>query len=159
MKGKENIDVKVVKKEDFKKNFWAPFRVPTGTDQEILKDPWTSPWIREKGKKKFWADLRFKGNVERMPLDIKDKKNNYVISAKLPDLSKEDITIEAAEKNLILIGNQRKKETKLGRAIKFKEKIEPEKAKASYKDNELEIKIPKRGKIIEKAGKEIKMEK
>ncbi len=150
--------MKVVKKEDFKKKFWAPFRVPTGTDQEIIKNPWVQPWFREKGKKDFWFDLRFKGNIEKIPVDITEKDDNYLISADIPNVTKKDITVEAAEKNLIMIADS-KNIAKSGRAIKFKNNIKPEKAKAKYENNKLKIEIPKKGKVIEAAGKKIETKK
>lgn len=49
--------------------------------------------------------------------------------------------------------------SKMGRAIKFKDNINPEKAKAKYENNKLEIEIPKKGKVVEAAGKKIKTKK
>ncbi len=157
MKDKKKINVKKVKKEDFKKNYWAPFRVPSGTDQEILKGPWVSPWIREKGKKKFWIDLRFKNNVKRIPVDVKDEDDRYKIIAKMHSVSSENINIEASEKNLIIIGEGEEKSTMSGRAIKFKDKINQDKIEASYRDPTLEIDIPKKGKVVEAGGKKLKV--
>lgn len=160
MKRKENIDVKVVDKQKFKKNIWAPFRVPTSTDQEIVKDPWAFPWLREKGRKQFWTNLRFKGDVKEIPVEVENKENKFLVSADLPKVSKDSINVEASDDNLIMMANSKSKDiSKLGRAIKFSEKIDPSRAKAAYKDNNLKIEIPKRGKVIEKAGKKIKMDK
>lgn len=160
MKGKQNIEVKVVNKEKFKKNFWAPFRVPTDTDQEIIKNPWVFPWLREKGKKEFWTNLRFKGNVKEIPVDVKDKDNKFIVSAKMPEVSKKDINIEATDDNIIIITKNKSEDiSNLGRAIKFHNKINPDKTKASFKENNLKIEIPKKEKVIKKAGKKIKMNK
>jgi len=90
-------------------------------------------------------------------IDIHETEKELVISASLPGLKRENIKVDI-EENMITIKGERREERKVEkknyyrreqnygsfeRNIALPDYVNPDKAKASYKDGILEIKIPK----------------
>jgi HSP20 family protein len=110
-----------------------------------------------------WA--RFPRFRETTPtVDVFEDKNHLVIKAEVPGIEKGDLDVQISE-NVITISGEKKTEEKLEekdyyyherstgsfrRQIPLPEGTEGEKAKATFKDGVLEIKIPKSEEIKEK---------
>jgi len=90
---------------------------------------------------------------EEMLVDIAEKNDTVVITVQLPDIEAEDLDLAVSPDSLVIGGV--KKETLKNKSGKFERsqsfsnrlklpcRIEPDKAKASYRDNILEIILPK----------------
>lgn len=90
---------------------------------------------------------------EAMMLDISEKNDTVVITVQLPEIEADDLDL-AVSPELLIIGGVRKeslesengsfkRSQKFSNRIKLPCRIEPDKVKASYKDNILEIILPK----------------
>jgi len=93
-------------------------------------------------------------------MDIYDEKNDIVIKAEVPGVSKDDIDI-SVDKNSLTISGEKKQETKVdeknfhrmersygsfSRSFRLPDGVNTDKAKAAFKDGILEIRIPRSGK-------------
>jgi len=90
---------------------------------------------------------------EAMMVDIAEKNNSVIITVQLPDIEAEDLDVAVAPEALVIGGV--KKETlknesgrfersqSFSNRIKLPCRIEPDKVQASYRDNILEIILPK----------------
>ena len=90
------------------------------------------------------------------PIEQSYKDGNYVVSAELPGLSDEDVTVEIGEDAIVIRGERQQEhtETKDGmtrterrygefyRAIPLPDGAETEKARAEFKDGVLQITVP-----------------
>jgi HSP20 family protein len=90
---------------------------------------------------------------EAMMVDIVEKSDAVVITVQLPGIEPEDVDLEVSSESLV-IGAVRKdildsedgrftRSQKFSNRIKLPCRIEPEKVKAGYQDNILEIILPK----------------
>ena len=90
-------------------------------------------------------------------VDVREKKDHYLIDADLPGVKKEDIKLEA-NKGILTISGERKSEEKeeengytkierhygkFERSFTLPENIKTEKIDAEYKDGTLKVKLPK----------------
>ncbi len=90
-------------------------------------------------------------------VDVREKKDHYLIEADLPGVNKEDIKLEAI-KGVLTISGERKSEEKeeengytrierhygkFERSFTLPENIKAEKIDAEYKDGTLKVKLPK----------------
>jgi len=106
----------------------------------------------------------------RIPyVDVIDSGNEYIVKAELPGLKKENVHIEVAANELLLIARSDVEKEKKGktylhrerafstfrRRIGFGERIDTEKASASMAEGILEIKLPKLEPKPEKKTKKI----
>lgn len=90
------------------------------------------------------------------PIEVSQKDGNYIVSAELPGLSDEDVTVEIDDDAIVIRGERQfeHKETQGGitrterrygefyRAIPLPDGADPEKAKAEFKDGVLQISVP-----------------
>ena len=113
------------------------------------------------GWPRWWAPERrlFGGEAFIQPpaIDVVDEKNEVVVKAEVPGLSKDDITVELTESSLIIRGEKkREKEVKeenyyrsereygsVYRSIELPVPVKPQDVKATFKDGVLEIRMPK----------------
>jgi HSP20 family protein len=91
-------------------------------------------------------------------VDIYETNDNYMVSADLPGVKKEDIEIALKDNTLTVRGEKKfevksdednyvrvdRKYGKFVRSFSLSDNVDAGKIKASYKDGVLEIKIPKR---------------
>ena len=106
----------------------------------------------------------------RIPyVDVIDSGNEYIVKAELPGLKKENVHIEVAANELLLIARSDVEKEEKGktylhrerafstfrRRIGFGERIDTEKASASMAEGILEIKLPKLEPKPEKKTKKI----
>ena len=90
-------------------------------------------------------------------VDVYEEKDDIVVKAELPGLTKDDIEVNVTDHQLTLKGEKKKKEeTKeddyyrcersfgsFSRVLELPAEIQTDKAKASFKDGLLEIRVPK----------------
>lgn len=100
-----------------------------------------------------------KKQASLLAVDVIESTNQFLVSADLPGISKENIKIEFDKGNLSILADARptieKQEgdkvilnerqfSKLSRTLRFGENVDSEGIKASYKDGVLTLVIPKR---------------
>lgn len=116
-----------------------------------------------------WPELRWPEEMEVSPsVDIFEDKDEVVVKAELPGMGKEDIDVNITE-NTLTISGEKKKEEKVerkdyyhlersygsfSRSFHLPSDIQTDKAKATFKNGVLEIRMPK---TEEAKKKEIKI--
>jgi HSP20 family protein len=117
----------------------------------------------------FYPMLKVGSNGWEPDVDILETKDDFVISAELPGLQKEDLSLTLEDHTLTLRGEKKRKaadegedyqvnERKFGKFFKFfamPDSADLEKIKSSFKDGLLRVSIPKSQPAKEK---EIKVE-
>ncbi len=154
------------KAEIVPKEFWTPAANPMTLlhDMDRLFDEFRAEW-----ESTFLTQTRPLSDVIRQPLvDLADNGKEYVVTAELPGISKEDLNVEVTE-NRIEISSEKKSDetdTKEGyirrerryssfhRSIPLPSEILPGKADAELKEGVLTVKLPK-AKPDEKKGKKL----
>lgn len=90
-------------------------------------------------------------------VDIYEEKDDIVLKAELPGMTKDDIEVNVTDHQLTLKGEKKKEEEvkednyyrcersfgSFSRVVDLPEEVQTEKAKASFKDGVLEIRVPK----------------
>jgi len=159
-------------------DIWDPFDIMREIQEEI--DSIFNEFFRGP---RLWSYRRWGGpeyfeerteGVWREPfVDIFDNGNEFIITAELPGVKKEDIKVRVTD-DAVYIEAQVKREKELERegairieryysgyrrVIRLPEEVIPEKAKAKYNNGVLEIRIPKRHPTKKEGeGFEIKVE-
>jgi len=85
--------------------------------------------------------------------DVFDEGDHYRVIMDMPGVNKEDIHVEATEDKLVV---STKGERKYYKEVRFEEKVNPETAKAQYRNGVLTITIEKKDK--KKKSKKVKIE-
>ncbi len=127
--------------EEFERRFEDFFRRPFA----MMEAPWWPRWHALAG-----------GEVSPM-VDIYEEGNDIVVKAEIPGMKKEDIRVDINEKAITLSG-EKKKEEKIERkdyiriershgsfvrTFPLPAEVMTDKARASYKDGVLEVRVPK----------------
>jgi HSP20 family protein len=140
---------------------WGPFVY--GYSMTI--GPNGKPKIREFGNVKPSSDLGSYGlshphldvKQEREPLvDLLDTNGEIKVIVELPGVEKEDIKLSATECKLTI--SVEAPERRYFKELEMPAKIDPKKAKTSYKNGVLEVTIPKIREKKEPSGEQIKIE-
>lgn len=90
-------------------------------------------------------------------IDVEETDNSFIVKAEVPGMKKEDIKVTIDEDGITISGERKKEKEEKGktyhriemaygkfkRYIPFPKEVEPDKAKAKYKDGILEIEVPK----------------
>ncbi len=90
-------------------------------------------------------------------INLEETEDKFIVKAELPGMSKEDIKVQVTEDGILISGERKFEKEEKGktyhrvemaygkfqRAIAFPAPVEPDKAKASYKDGILVIEVPK----------------
>lgn len=147
---------------------WRPFMEPTRWESEMdrmmedffgrnRRPWWPSLWSRDTGRE-----------LIAPAVDIYEEKDDIVVKAELPGMTKEDIEVDISDSHLTLKG-EKKKEEKIEeegyfacersygafhRSVELPKDVQADKVKASFKNGILEIKLPK---TEEAKTKEIKV--
>jgi len=118
---------------------------------------------------KFYPMLKIGSNGWEPEVDISETKNDFVISAELPGLKRENVSL-TLENDILTLKGEKKKEAgdekenyqlnergfgKFCRSFVMPDSIKPEKIKTNFKDGLLRVSIPKSEVAKEK---EIKVE-
>jgi HSP20 family protein len=143
------------KSEIVPKEYWAPTSNPMALlhDMDRLFDEFRTEW-----ESAFLPSIRLPADIIRKPLlDLADNGKEYVVTAELPGITKDDLKVEVTE-NSIEISSEKKteeREEKEGyirrerhysnfyRAIPLPDDIIPGKADAELKEGILTVKLPK----------------
>ena len=89
-------------------------------------------------------------------VEVHERDNNLVVSAELPGMGKDDVKVEVTDEGLVLHGERKREheekregyfrsERSYGqfyRVVPLPEGIDPERAKAQFKDGVLQVEIP-----------------
>lgn len=144
---------------------WSPLKEleEMRKDMDRLFEDFFAPVRRRRG----W--IRPEVGVFVPNIEMYDRKNEIVVKAELPGVSKEDIDLTITKDSLTMKGEVKKEEEikeedyyacersygSFTRTIALPVEVDSEKAKASFKNGVLEIVLPKRE---EAKPKEIKIE-
>jgi HSP20 family protein len=115
------------------------------------KEPGKEPVIKEFGniKPSYRKIEPFPGGEREPLIDVIEQKGSYEVVAELPGAEKQDIKLHATEDSLEI-------KTEVGRKfykeIPFDSLIEPESAKATYKNGVLSVKVTKKESEKKKTG-------
>lgn len=128
---------------------WDPFKELSSLREEIdrLFDSFF-------GRKSFFAEQELSFSPA---IDVEETNNSFLIKAEVPGMKKEDIKVAVDEDGITISGERKREKEEKGktyhrieraygkfkRYIPFPKEVEPDRAKASYKDGILEIEIPK----------------
>ncbi|AAL82007.1 Hsp20/alpha crystallin family protein [Pyrococcus furiosus DSM 3638] len=159
-------------------DIWDPFDLIREIQEEIdamFDEFFSRPrlWTYRRWSEPAMYEERV-GEVWREPfVDIFDNGDEFVITAELPGVRKEDIKVRVTEDTVYIEATvKREKEleregavrieryfTGYRRAIRLPEEVIPEKAKAKYNNGVLEIRVPKKHPTKkESEGFEVKVE-
>jgi HSP20 family protein len=145
----------------------------------VFWEPWTElEWMRrriDRLMRRMWSGIwepveEEMEAFESFPVDISETENELIVRADLPGFSKEEITARATENTLEIAAQHKEKkiektekmfraERRFGaarRAFTLPVAVNPETAKAEFKNGVLTITLEKKEK--KKVGKEIKIE-
>lgn len=151
--------------EPYRPSRWlSPFERMEDMFEDFFRRPFGRP---------FWSDMpRIMEEIEPAPsVDIFEEGDNIVLKSEMPGMSKNDIEINLTDDTITLSGEKKKEEKvekknfyrlersfgSFKRAFALPMEVQSEKAKASFKDGVLEIKIPK-SEEAKKKEKKIKIE-
>lgn len=146
------------------------YEMPTPFErmEEMFDEFFRRPFSRT-----LWPTLprMFEELVPSPSMDLYEEGDNIVVKADLPGMTKEDIEINLSEDSITLSGEKKKEEKvdrkdyhrfersygSFRRLIALPVEVQVNKAKASFKDGVLEVKIPKT-EAAKKKGHKIKIE-
>jgi len=136
---------------------WGPFVY----GYSITVGPDGKPQVREFGNIRPSAERRFGRpsisiSEEREPLvEVISTDSEINVIAELPGVEKEDIKLHATETTLTISAETQKR--KYYKEVELPEKVDPKKAKSTYKNGVLEVILPKK-KAEGPKGEPIKVE-
>ena len=106
----------------------------------------------------WWPRLRMQEMEEVAPkVDIFEEGDNFVVKAEIPGMKKEEIEVNLTD-DMVTISGEKKKEEKVekkdyyrlersfgsfSRSFRLPKDVQADKAKATFKDGVLELKVPK----------------
>jgi len=137
----------------------APFRRMEELFEDFFRRPFGRPW---------WPSMpRLFEGIEPSPsVDIFEEGDDIVVKTELPGMTKDDIEVNIAENRITLSGEKKKEEKvekkdyyrlersygSFSRSFDLPTEVQTDKAKASFKNGVLEVRIPK----TEEAKKKLK---
>lgn len=146
----------------------AGWMSPFGKMEEMFDEYFRRPFLSTR-----WPEItRMLPTFEPTPsVDIYEEGKNIIVKSDLPGMTKDDIEITLTEDNIIITGEKKKEEKtakkdyycversygSFRRSIPLPVEVQTEKAKASFRDGVLELRIPKAAKE-KKKGRKIKVE-
>ena len=118
---------------------------------------------------RLWHGLEADESRWTPDVEVFERKGELVVRADLPGLTKDDITVEIADGELVIKGERKeeKEEKEKGyyaceraygtfyRSIPLPEGVKADQAKAAFKEGVLEITLP--GKLLEKHGRRLEI--
>ena len=129
----------------------SPFQEMERRFEDILRRPFSfmEPW---------WPRMRMPEMEEVSPkVDIFEEGDNFVVKAEIPGMKKEDIEVNLTD-DMVTISGEKKHEEKVEkkdyyrlersygsftRSFRLPKEVQTDKAKATFKDGVLEVKVPK----------------
>lgn len=142
------------------RGFFSPFEEMERWFEEAFRRPFFAPsWLPKIRLPEFGATYP--------TVDIFEDGNEVVVKAELPGMKKEDIEVNISD-DVITISGEKKTEEKVEkkdfyrlersfgsftRTLQLPAEIQTDKAKASFKDGVLEVRIPKTEAAVQKVKK------
>jgi HSP20 family protein len=147
---------------------WRPFTDLTRWEREMdrMMDDFFGRRMRP-----WWPDRWFRTDemeIKAPVVDIFEEKDEIVVKAELPGMSKEDVAVNLTDHTLTIKGEKKREEEvkeenyyrsersygSFLRTLELPRDIQPDKVKASFKNGVLEVRMPK---TEEAKTKEIKV--
>lgn len=130
----------------------SPFEEMERRFEDLLRRPFS---LMEPS---WWPRLRMPEMEEVSPkVDIFEEGDNFVVKAEIPGMKKEDIEVNLTD-DMVTISGEKKQEEKVEkkdyyrlersygsftRSFRLPKEVQTDKAKATFKDGVLEVKVPK----------------
>jgi HSP20 family protein len=164
----EKESKEIVKKESKElvpqemRRFVAPFEEMERWFEEAFRKPFFSPWMPRFRFPELREFREFSPSV-----DIFEEGNEVVVKAELPGMGKDEIDVNITD-DVITISGEKKSEEKIekkdyfrfersygsfSRSLTLPAETQTDKAKASFKDGVLEVRIPKTEAAAQKVKK------
>jgi len=122
----------------------------------MVEEFWRRPFPSLLRPERWWpSDM---GLMTRMPaVDVYEGKDDVVIKAELPGLSKEDLSVQVTDSTLTIKGEKKREEEikeedyyscersfgAFTRAVDLPSEVKADQVKASFKNGVLEVRMPK----------------
>jgi HSP20 family protein len=136
----------------------APFGKVSRLEQDIervFNDFWRRPFLSLWGPDHWWPARSL--SLQMPVVDVYEEKDDVVVKAEIPGLSKEDIEVTLTESSLTIQGEKKKEEEikeknyycserssgSFARRLELPVEVKTDQAKASFKDGILKIRLPK----------------
>lgn len=144
------------------RRFLAPFEEMERWFEEAFRRPFFSPWMPRFRFPELMELREFSPTV-----DIFEEGNDVVVKAELPGMGKDDIDVNVTD-DVITISGEKKSEEKIekkdyfrfersygsfSRSLTLPAETQTDKAKASFKNGVLEVRIPKTEAAVRKVKK------
>ena len=144
------------------RRFLAPFEEMERWFEEAFRRPFFSPWMPRFRFPELRELREFSPTV-----DIFEEGNDVVVKAELPGMGKDDIDVNVTD-DVITISGEKKSEEKIekkdyfrfersygsfSRSLTLPAETQTDKAKASFKNGVLEVRIPKTEAAVRKVKK------
>ncbi len=133
----------------------------TSLERRNRRPSWLTPFESERFFESFWPEWRMEmGEEWSPPVNLREKDGKYYITADIPGMKKEDISVTIEKGYLTVSGkkeeskeekeaNYHVKETRYGafsRSLRLPEEVDEAKVEAIYEDGVLSVSIEKREK-------------
>ena len=130
----------------------------------MVEDFWRRPFLSLLRPERWWPAET--GMMMRMPsVDVYEEKDDVVIKAEIPGLSKEDISVQVTDSTLMIKGEKKREEEiketdyyccersfgAFTRAVDLPCEVKADQVKASFKNGVLEVRMPKTEEAKKKA--------
>ena len=142
--------------------------LPRGADYEgwfdrMVEDLWRRPFPSLFRPERWWPS---EAGIIRMPtVDVYEEKDEVIVKAELPGLSKEDVSVQVADSTLTIKGEKKREEEikeadyyrcersfgEFTRTLDLPADVKADQVKASFKNGILEIRLPKTEEAKKKA--------
>jgi HSP20 family protein len=132
--------------------------------ERMIDDIWRRPFPSLLQPERWWPAET--GSMLRMPaVDVFEEKDDVVIKAEIPGLSKEDISVQVTDSTLTIKGEKKREEEvkeddfyrcersfgSFTRAVALPCDVKADQVKASFKNGVLEVRMPKTDEAKKKA--------
>jgi HSP20 family protein len=130
----------------------------------MVEDFWRRPFPSLPRPERWWPAET--GMIMRMPaVDVYDEKDDVVIKAEIPGLSKEDLSVQVTDSTLTIKGEKKREEEvkednyyrcersfgSFTRAVALPCDVKADQVKASFKNGVLDVRMPKTEEAKKKA--------
>src|SRR5262245_8137784 len=130
----------------------------------MIEDFWRRPFPTLLRPERWWPAET--GTMIRMPaVDVYEEKDDVVIKAEIPGLSKEDINVQVTDSTLMIKGEKKRDEEikeddyyrcertfgSFTRAVALPSDVKADQVKASFKNGVLEVRLPRTEEAKKKA--------
>ena len=135
-----------------------PFEAISRMEQDMERmfhEFWRRPFLNLWEPGRWWPSKAL--SLQTPAVDVYEDKDDVVVKAEVPGLSKEDLEVDLTESTLTIKGEKKKEEEikennyyrserssgSFTRTFELPAEVKTDQAKASFKDGILEIRVPK----------------